>query len=87
MSAGVMMAKVIWKVMNTDSGMVPERASTVTPARKQLVQTADPLIERAAIRSRPDCNRRSPREGSSDPVMAKHCMSTESTFLERTKPA
>ena len=35
-SAGVMMAKVIWKVMNTDSGIVPERLSTVSPLRKSL---------------------------------------------------
>ncbi len=34
MSAGVMMAKVIWKVMNTDSGMVPLSVSTSMPARK-----------------------------------------------------
>ena len=33
-SAGVMMAKVIWKVMNTVSGIVPDKASTVTPLRK-----------------------------------------------------
>ena len=35
-SAGVMMAKVIWNVMNTDSGMVPLMESTVTPARNIL---------------------------------------------------
>ena len=32
--AGVMIANVIWKVMNTDSGMVPERLSAPMPARK-----------------------------------------------------
>ena len=31
--AGVMTANVIWKVMNTDSGIVPLTDSTVTPAR------------------------------------------------------
>ena len=35
-SAGVMTAKVIWKVVNTVSGMVPVMASTVTPARNAL---------------------------------------------------
>ena len=34
--AGVMMANVIWKVMNTDSGMVPERASTPMPRSSSL---------------------------------------------------
>ncbi len=33
-SAGVMIAKVIWKVMNTLSGMVPLSESTVMPFRK-----------------------------------------------------
>ena len=35
-SAGVMIANVIWNVMNTDSGMVPLMESTVTPARNIL---------------------------------------------------
>ncbi len=35
MSAGVIMAKVIWNIMNTDSGIVPETASTLMPARKK----------------------------------------------------
>ena len=34
-SAGVMMAKVIWNIMNTESGMVPEAASTLMPWRKK----------------------------------------------------
>ncbi len=33
-SAGVMMAKVIWKVMKTLSGIAAVRLSTVTPFRK-----------------------------------------------------
>ncbi len=32
-SAGVMIAKVIWKVMNTLSGIVPLSASVVMPLR------------------------------------------------------
>ena len=32
MSAGVMMANVIWKHMNTNSGMVPCRVSLPMPA-------------------------------------------------------
>ena len=32
-SAGVMMAKVIWKVMKTDSGIVPCKVSLLMPAR------------------------------------------------------
>ena len=36
MRAGVITAKVIWKVMKTVSGMVPLIASTVTPARNSL---------------------------------------------------
>ncbi len=36
MSAGVMMAKVIWKVAKTDSGMVRVRLSRVRPAKKAL---------------------------------------------------
>ena len=35
-SAGVMMAKVIWKVMKTLSGIVPVRLSTVMLPRKTL---------------------------------------------------
>ncbi|MNN84823.1 hypothetical protein D3C81_2020290 [compost metagenome] len=35
-SAGVMMAKVIWKVMNTLSGKAATRLSTPTPLRKAL---------------------------------------------------
>ncbi len=34
-SAGVMMAKVIWKVMNTDSGIVPLSASTPMPVQQE----------------------------------------------------
>ena len=30
------MANVIWKTKNSNSGMVPERLSTVTPLRKDL---------------------------------------------------
>ena len=35
-SAGVMIAKVIWKLANTDSGMSPAIAPSVTPAKKLL---------------------------------------------------
>ncbi|MCY1350731.1 hypothetical protein D9M69_369700 [compost metagenome] len=35
-SAGVMMAKVIWKVTNTLSGKAAVRLSTVRPLRKAL---------------------------------------------------
>ncbi len=35
-SAGVMIANVIWKVMNTDSGTARTSASLVIPARKAL---------------------------------------------------
>ena len=35
-SAGVMIANVIWNVMKTVSGMVPLRESTVTPDRNIL---------------------------------------------------
>ncbi|MNN39908.1 hypothetical protein D3C81_1539640 [compost metagenome] len=35
-SAGVMMAKVIWKVMNTLSGKAPIRLLGVRPLRKAL---------------------------------------------------
>ena len=34
--AGVMTAKVIWKVMNTVSGIVPLIDSTVTPLKNSL---------------------------------------------------
>ena len=34
--AGVMMANVIWKVMNTVSGMVPDRVSTPMPRSRIL---------------------------------------------------
>ncbi len=37
-SAGVMMAKVIWKVMNTVSGIVPLRESTPTPLMNALAR-------------------------------------------------
>ena len=35
-SAGVMIAKVIWNVANTDSGIVPISESTPTPPMKAL---------------------------------------------------
>ena len=38
MRAGVIMANVIWNVMNTVSGMVPERLSRVTPDRKAILR-------------------------------------------------
>ena len=37
-SAGVMMAKVIWKVKKTSSGMVPVRLSLPTPASRALLR-------------------------------------------------
>ena len=46
-SAGVMMAKVIWNVMNTDSGMVPVIESTVRPLRNNRPKpptNADPSL-------------------------------------------
>ena len=51
-SAGVMMAKVIWKVMNTDSGMVPGEGVHRHAGQERLVQATDPLVERAAIASK-----------------------------------
>lgn len=36
MSAGVMIAKVIWNIANTVSGIEPLTASCVTPARNAL---------------------------------------------------
>ena len=36
MSAGVMMANVIWKAKNSTSGRVPVRLSALTPVRKAL---------------------------------------------------
>ena len=36
MSAGVMIAKVIWKTMKTVSGIVPLSEASVMPARKKL---------------------------------------------------
>ena len=36
MSAGVMMAKVIWNMKKTVSGMSPLKASTATPMRNIL---------------------------------------------------
>ena len=40
-SAGVMMAKVIWKHMKTNSGMVPCRLSLPMPASSALLEAAD----------------------------------------------
>ena len=49
-SAGVMMAKVIWNIMKTDSGMVVRqvayRRSAAMPLRKQLVEAADAACSR-----------------------------------------
>ena len=36
MRAGVMIAKVIWKVMSTVSGIVPDMLSRPTPVRKNI---------------------------------------------------
>jgi hypothetical protein len=38
MSAGVMIAKVIWKIMNTVSGMTPEIDPTVTFLTRMLLK-------------------------------------------------
>ena len=51
MSAGVMIAKVIWKIIKTLSGMVPLRASTVTPIRNTLLR---PPVK--ALRAPPSVN-------------------------------
>ncbi len=45
-SAGVMIAKVIWKVANTDSGIVPTTESTVTPDMNAL---SSPPITRPGV--------------------------------------
>ena len=49
-SAGVMMAKVIWKVMNTDSGIVPLNASTPMPLRN--IRLKPPKIGLASVKAR-----------------------------------
>ncbi|MNR31162.1 hypothetical protein D3C85_1486570 [compost metagenome] len=43
-SAGVMMAKVIWKVTNTPSGISPTRLSGVMPARKARLKPPTKLL-------------------------------------------
>ncbi len=48
-SAGVMIAKVIWKVMKTLSGIVPESASIVEARQEEIVEAADPGVHRAAV--------------------------------------
>ncbi|MNI84270.1 hypothetical protein D3C73_1411600 [compost metagenome] len=45
MSAGVMMAKVIWKVTNTPSGMSPTRLSDVMPAKNARFRPPTKLLK------------------------------------------
>jgi hypothetical protein len=90
-SAGVMMAKVSWKVTNTVSGTVPVRASIPTPRRKALSRpptkelrfvtpASMPLVSKARLYPQMIQMR------VTMPVRAKHCISTDSTFFERTRP-
>ena len=51
-SAGVMMAKVIWNMKNTVSGMVPVTASRVTPSRNALSRLPMKRLRRAAVGER-----------------------------------
>jgi hypothetical protein len=52
-SAGVMMANVIWKVMKTVSGMVPVRLSTVTPLRNARPSPPTKLLKLVTPASMP----------------------------------
>ncbi len=38
-SAGVIMKNVIWNIMNTDSGIVPDMLSSVSPLRNALLRS------------------------------------------------
>ncbi|MNW16070.1 hypothetical protein D3C71_2147980 [compost metagenome] len=44
-SAGVMIAKVIWKVTNTPSGMSPTKLSGVMPARNARLKPPTKLLK------------------------------------------
>ncbi len=48
-SAGVMMAKVIWNMKNTLSGMVPRDGLARDAGEKRLVEAADESLRRAAV--------------------------------------
>ena len=84
-SAGVMIAKVIWKVMNTDSGMVPLRESLPMPARNRF-----PSPPTKALRSPPSLKASEyPMTIHSTVIrqaVAKLCMTVDSTFFLRTMP-
>ena len=48
-SAGVMIAKVIWNMKNTVSGMVPSPTSRVDAGEERLVEAADEAVRGAAV--------------------------------------
>ena len=85
MSAGVIIAKVNWKSAKTLSGMVPEAvpspicASKISsrPPMKALREPPSPKAKEYLIYS---------HEIDITQAMVKHCISTLSTFFERTRP-
>ena len=83
-SAGVMMAKVIWNMKKTVSGMVVPAAiaSRGTPSRSALSRL--PIQSPAPLKARlyaPASHSTEARQ-----AMMKECISTESRFSARTSP-
>ena len=82
-SARVMTAKVIWQARKTFSGMLPEAASVPMPQGSTRLKSP--------IRWPPSPNASEYAQTihriDMSPAMAKHCIITESTFTERTRPA
>ena len=91
-SAGVMQAKVIWKATKTYSGIttpsvkVAAIESGVTPGEEQPREAADVAVERPAGVQRQAVAVDAPRSIIITQVMTKHCISTDSMFLARTRP-
>ena len=71
--------------MNTVSGMVPDSESTVTPERHTLLRPPTKALAGPSVNAR--LYAYTAHRMVISEVMAKHCMSTDRTFLLRTMPA
>jgi hypothetical protein len=84
-SAGVMMANVIWNMKNAVSGTVPERLAVPTPERNALPR---PPIQALLAPPSPKASAYPATSQTTETMAAtaKQCISTDSTLREWTSP-
>ena len=84
--AGVIIAKVSWNIANTVSGISPDRSLAVREERKRLSK-----FPTKALSDPPSPNvqlyKYTTHKTEIVQVKAKHCISTDKTFLLLTSPA